>query len=153
MAKEWVKEARNDAMNKAHLHVKVKKSLGAVKQKSKELASKLIIEEKERMSAETRLKNAQVQAEDQRKLLYQTEMELATQGQLVLKLKSELQKAKEASQAEKVAAKAAKQASYLLSIEETEIRLAEELAEACRDYCKVSWEKALNLAGVPADSK
>ena len=138
MAKEWVKEARNDAMNKAHLHVKVKKSLGAVKQKSKELASKLIIEEKERMSAETRLKNAQVQAKDQRKLLYQTEMELATQGQLVLKLKSELQKAKEVAQAKKEAAEAAKQASYLLGIEETETRLTEELAEVCRDYCKMS---------------
>ena len=64
-----------------------------------------------------------------------------------------MQKAKEVAQVEKEAAEASKQASYLLSIEETEIRLAEELAEACRDYCKVSWEKALNLAGVPADSK
>ena len=69
----------------------------ATKQECKELASKLITEEKERISAETRLKNAQVQAEDQRKLLYQIEIELATQRQLVLELKSELQKAKEAS--------------------------------------------------------
>ena len=73
------------------------KSLRAAKQECKELASKLITEEKERISAETRLKNAQVQAEDQRKLLYQIEIELATQRQLVLELKSELQKAKEAS--------------------------------------------------------
>ena len=50
-------------------------------------------------------------------------------------------------------AKAAKQASYLLSIEETEIRLAKELAKVCRVYCKVSWEEALNLTGVPTDSE
>ena len=72
---------------------------------------------------------------------------------MVLELKSELQKAKEVAQAEKKAIEAAKQASYLLGIEETETRLAEELAEVCRDYCKVSWEEALNLTEVPADSE
>ena len=117
------------------------------------MASKLIIEERERRSVEAELKNAQTQAKDQCKLLYQTEIELATQRQLVLELKSELQKAKEAAQAEKEAAKAAKQASYLLGIEEIETRLAEELVEVCRDYCKVSWEEALNLVGVPANSE
>ena len=73
---------------------------------------------------------------------------MATQRQLVLELKSDLQKAKEVAQAEP-----SKQASYLLGIEETEIRLAEELVEVCRDYCKVTWEEALNLAGVLADSE
>ena len=57
---------------------------------------------------------------------------MATQRQLVLELKTDLQKAKEVAQAEKEAAEASKQASYLLGIEETEIRLAEELAEVCR---------------------
>ena len=56
-------------------------------------------------------------------------------------MKSDLQKAKEAAQA-----KPSKQVSYLLDIEETEIRLAEELVEVCWDYCKVTWEEALNLA-------
>ena len=70
-------------------------------------------------------------------MLYQTEIELATQRQLVLELKLELQRAKEVAQAKKEAAEAAKQASYLLGIEETETRLTEELAEVCRDYCKV----------------
>ena len=72
---------------------------------------------------------------------------------MVLELKSELQKAKEVAQAEKKVIEAAKQASYLLGIEETETRLAEELAEVCRDYCKVSWEEALNLIEVPVDSE
>ena len=50
-------------------------------------------------------------------------------------------------------AEAAKQASYLLSIEETEIRLAKELAKVCKVYCKVSSEETLNLTKVPADSE
>ena len=71
-------------------------------------------------------------------MLYQTEIELATQRQLVLELKLELQRAKEVAQAKKEAVEAAKQAFYLLGIEETETRLIEELAKVCRDYCKVS---------------
>ena len=50
-----------------------------MKQECKELASKLTAEERERKSVEAKLKNAQDQAEDQRKLLYQIEIELATQ--------------------------------------------------------------------------
>ena len=37
-------------------------------------------------------------------------------------------------------------------MEETEIRLAKELSEVCRDYCDVTWDKALSAAGVSADS-
>ena len=120
--------------------------MGAVKEENKELLSKLTVEERERRSAEARLKNAQTQAEDQRKLLYQTEIELATSRQFVLELKAELQKANEV-------AEAIKQASYALGVEETQARFTEELAEVCRDYCMVSWAKTFNLAGVPADSK
>ena len=47
---------------------------------------------------------------------------------------------------------AEKQASYLLSIEETPVRLTEELAEVCNDYCNVTWDEALNVAGVLVDS-
>ena len=53
----------------------------------------------------------------------------------------------------KEAIKDEKQASYLLGVEETQVRLAEELAKVCREYCGVTWAKALNLAGVLADSK
>ena len=37
-------------------------------------------------------------------------------------------------------------------MEETQVRLAEELSEVCRDYCSVTWDKTLNVAGVPTDS-
>ena len=36
---------------------------------------------------------------------------------------------------------------------ETEQRLAEEVAEVCRDYCTVTCNEALNSAGVPTDSE
>ena len=52
----------------------------------------------------------------------------------------------------KEAAKAEKKASYQLNVEETEIRLAEELSKVCRDYCNTTWDKTLTAAGVPADS-
>ena len=50
------------------------------------------------------------------------------------------------------AAEAEKKASYQLGVDETKIRLAEELSEVCWDYCDVTWDKALTIARVPADS-
>ena len=78
MAKEWVKKAQNDVKNEVHLHLETKKALGAAKEENKELFSKLVAEERERKSAQAGLKNVEMQAEDQRNLLYQTEIELAT---------------------------------------------------------------------------
>ena len=64
------------------------------------------------MSVKAYLQNAQDQAEDQRKKLYLTKIELATQRQQVLELKAELQKAKEAAQVAKEAVMATETASY-----------------------------------------
>ena len=50
------------------------------------------------------------------------------------------------------AAEVDRQASYALDMEETHARLIEELAKVCRDYCNVTWDEALNVAGVPSDS-
>lgn len=72
---------------------------------------------------------------------------------MVLDLKADLEMAKAAAQMAEEAAEASKQASYLLWVKETEVRLAEELAEVCRDYCKATWVKVLNLAGVLVDSE
>ena len=70
---------------------------------------------------------------------------------MVIDLKVELQKAKEEAQLAREAAEAEKKASYLFDVEETYVRLAEEVSEVCRDYCDVTWDKALTVAGVPAD--
>ena len=82
---------------------------------------------------------------------------MATQKQQVLDLKTELQKvknaAKEAAWVAKEATEAAKRASYERKVEDTENRLAEEVAGMCRNYCTETWIKALNSAGVPVDSE
>jgi len=127
--------------------------LGAAREENKELLSKLIVSERDRKSALVGLKSAETQAKDQCKLLYQIEIELATSRQLVLDLRAELQRAKEVAQLAKEAVKAKKQAAYNLGVKETQARLIEELAEACRDYCDATWAEALNIAGVPADSE
>lgn len=102
------------------------------------------------MSAEGGLKNAEAQAKDQRKLLYTTEIELATQKQLVLNLKAELL---DAAWVTKEASKAVEKASYERGVLDMETRLAEEVARVCRDYYTKVWTKALNRAGVSVDSE
>ena len=37
-------------------------------------------------------------------------------------------------------------------MEEAQVRLTEELSAICRDYCDISWGKALDVARVPVDS-
>ena len=67
-------------------------------------------------------------------------------------LREELRKAKEAVQLVKEAVEAEKQAAYTLGVEETQARLTEEFSVVCRDYCDISWGKAIDVAGVPVDS-
>ena len=67
-------------------------------------------------------------------------------------LHEELRKAKEAAQLLKEAAETEKQASYALGVQETQSRLIEEFSSVARDYCDITWEKALDAAGVPVDS-
>ena len=77
---------------------------------------------------------------------------MATEKQLVTELREELRKAREAAQLLKEAAEAEKQAAYTLGMEETQARLTEEFSVVARDYCDISWGKALDATGVPADS-
>ena len=51
------------------------------------------------------------------------------------------------------AAKVAEEVAYERGVEETEIRLAEEVARVCKDYCTETWTEALNNVEVPTDSK
>ena len=67
-------------------------------------------------------------------------------------LREELHKAKEAAQLLKEAAEAKKQATYALGVQETQSRLTEEFSTVARDYCNITWGKALDAAGIPADS-
>ena len=64
-----------------------------------------------------------------------------------------MEKAKAKAQAIQEAAQAAERAAYEWGVLKTEQRLAKKVAEVCRDYCSMTWDVALNRAGVPADSK
>ena len=133
MAEEWYREANNRADAEALTHADVEKSLGVVKQEQLELSEKLKSTDQARSSAEVDLKTVERQAKEQRQKLHSTEIDLATQKQMVVDLQVELQKAKEEIQLAKEATEAEKKTSYQLSVEETEIRLAEEILEVCRD--------------------
>ena len=67
-------------------------------------------------------------------------------------LRKELRKAREVAQLLKEAAEAEKQTTYTLGVQETQCRLTEEFSIIARDYCDISWGKALDVAGVPVDS-
>ena len=67
-------------------------------------------------------------------------------------LREELYKAREAAQLLKKAAEAEKQAAYILGVQETQGRFTKEFSTVTRDYCDISWGKALDVAGVPANS-
>ena len=89
MAKEWVKDAQNEARIEANLHAKASKALGTAKQKNQEFIVKLTTKERGWKSTEAGLKNAQDQVEEQCKKLHYAEIELATAKQQVLDLKAE----------------------------------------------------------------
>ena len=67
-------------------------------------------------------------------------------------LREELRKAREAAQLLKEATEAEKQATYALGVQETQSRLTEEFSTIARDYYDITWGKALDAAGIPADS-
>ena len=103
-------------------------------------------------SAEACLKTTERQAEDLCKELHYCKINLATEKQMVTDLCEELHKAKEATQLLNEAVEAEKQAAYALGVQETQSRLTEEFSAVARDYCDITWGKALDAAGIPADS-
>ena len=103
-------------------------------------------------SAEAGLKTTERQVKDLRKELHYCEINLATEKQMVTELCEELRKAREAAQLLKKATEAEKQAAYALGVQETQSRLTEEFFAVVRDYCDITWGKALDVTGIPADS-
>ena len=138
--------AAHDARETAEAH------LGALKDKQAQMAEQVKQTLKEKASAEAGLKTTERRAEDLRKKLHYCEINLATKKQMVKDLREELHKAREAAQLLKKAAEAEKQASYALGVQETQSRLTEEFSSLARDYCDITWGKALDAAGIPADS-
>nr|XP_023877028.1 uncharacterized protein LOC111989478 [Quercus suber] len=104
---------------------------------------------------------AQARSEAERALgSLKDEVSQISDQELVKELRAELLKAKEAAkealryaQFAKEATEAEKKASFQLGVETTEKGLTEQFASVARDYCDLTWGKALDAAGVPADSE
>ena len=88
MVEEWVRNANSRFNAESQSRRDVEKALGAIKEEKTQLAEKLKVLEHERNSALVGLKNAEAQAKDQRKLLYMTEVNMATEKAIVLSLKA-----------------------------------------------------------------
>ena len=119
MPENQVNDARSEARAAFDAWSKVEVELGALKEKQFKLAEQMKEAVRARDSAEAGLKPTEKQVEDLHKQLHYTEINLATEKQLVTDLREEFQKAREAVQLVKEAAEAEKQAAYMLGVEET----------------------------------
>ena len=90
VAKEWVRNARDEIKVEANSRLEVEKALRVLKKEDAQLSEKLKEADKARQSVEAGLKTTKRQIEDQHQKLHITEINLATQKQFVLYLKIEL---------------------------------------------------------------
>ena len=72
MAEDWLRSASNKFDVETQNRHDIEKALGVVNHEKTQLAEKLKAVERARQNAESRLKNAKAQAEDQCKELYAT---------------------------------------------------------------------------------
>ena len=79
VAEDWACNANNKFEAEAQTQRDIKKALGTTNHEKMQLAEKLKAAESACQSAEARLKNVEAQVEDQRKQLYTTQLNLATE--------------------------------------------------------------------------
>ena len=138
MAEEWVKNARGKTRVVLDARAEVEAELGALKENHSKMAEQLKEAVRVRDSAKASLKTTEKQFEEVRKNLHYSEINLATEKQMVTELREELRKAKEAAQLLKETAEAEKQAAYTLGVQETQGRLTEEFSTIAKDYYDIS---------------
>ena len=90
MAEDWVKDARSGAKMEFNARFEVEKEVGNLKEDQAKLFEKLKKVVRAKDSFEAGLKNAKKQAEEQHKQLHYTEINLATEKQLVKDLREEI---------------------------------------------------------------
>nr|POE97495.1 hypothetical protein CFP56_05487 [Quercus suber] len=107
-----------------------------------------------------RRKGYQLQAEDQGRLLRDANAQLATSKEQVLTLQTQLEEVQKLrDQAEKAKAEVekgkdvAEQQGYNAGIAETEENFRAEVPVVCREYCALTWQEALDRAGVGSSSE
>ena len=152
MVEEWVRNSRSETRVALDAREVVEAQLGALKDKQAQMVEQVKDALRQKDSAEAGLKTTERQVEDIHKELHYCEINLATEKQMVTELREEFRKAREAAQLLKEATEAEKQAAYDLGVQETQSRLTEEFSAVARDYCDITWDKALDVAGVPANS-
>ena len=79
VAEDWIRSATTNLNAEIQTRHDVEKALGTVNHEKTQLAEKLKVTENGQKSAEARLKSAESQVEDQRKELYTTQLNLATE--------------------------------------------------------------------------
>ena len=114
MAEEWVKNAHGETRVALDARAEVEVELGALKENHAKMAEQLKEAVRARDSVEAGLKTTERQFEEVRKNLHYTEINLATEKQMVTELREEL--SREAAQLFKEAAEAEKQAVYALGV-------------------------------------
>ena len=119
MAEEWVKNSRSETRLALDARGEVEAQLGALKEKQAKMAEQVKKTLRARDSAKAGLKIIEKHVEDIRKELHYSEINLATEKQMVIELHEELCKAREAAQLLKEATEAEKQAAYDLGVQET----------------------------------
>ncbi|XP_065626486.1 uncharacterized protein LOC112010771 [Quercus suber] len=124
------------------------------------LKKKLAAEEDTRKSADSALAGFQRQAEDQGRLLRDANAQLATSKEQVLTLQKQLEEVQKLrDRAEKAKAEAekgkdaAEQQGYNVGVAETEETFRAEVPVVCREYCTLTWQEALDRAGVESSSE
>ena len=152
VAEDWVQSATTNLNAEIQNRYDIEKALGTANHEKTQLAQKLKVAENGRKSAETGLKSAEAQAEDQRKELYTTQLNLATEKAAVLDLQAKLKRAEEALKVAQEAAITAETLAYERGVQETETRLTAEVTAVCKEYCAEMYSQALDRAGIPADS-
>ena len=83
MVEEWVKDSRNEARAEADSRSEIEKMVGNLKEDQAKLSEQLKEVIRARDSSNAGLKNAEKQAEEQRKQLHFTKINLETEKKLV----------------------------------------------------------------------
>ena len=120
MAEEWVKNSHSETRVALDAQDAVDAQLGALKDKQAQMAEQVKQALRDKDSAEAGLKTTERQAEELRKELHYSEINLTTKKQMVTELREELRKAREAAQLLKEATEAEKQSVYTLGVQETQ---------------------------------
>ena len=97
VAEEWVKNSRSETRLALDARGEVEAKLGALKEKQAKMAEQVKDALRQRDSAEAGLKTTEKQVEDIRKELHYSEINPATEKQMVTELREELCKAREAA--------------------------------------------------------